>query len=156
MKKNNYYLNGNAEITVKNGDDIENIKISELAVRYKNGELTSVLAKAVDLRSDEEIWSSITVINEVADMVNFHEIRDWCGHWFRCSPEYSIYTVNRGYVQARDLVDTDVLRLDHPTTKLHKTLGLSSVMTQPTNVYSLGTECGTVLVHGILIDSSMV
>ena len=55
------------------------------------------------------MYSEITAFAQTGESIDLIEIEDEQGNIIRCTPEHQIFTQNRGYVQAQDLREDDIL-----------------------------------------------
>ena len=68
--------------------------------------------KSYDTTTGEFVWSQVTAAAKTAIVSELIEIDDDHGNVIRCTPEHKIWTKNRGWVMAKNLIETDVLCTD--------------------------------------------
>lgn len=103
----NLCLVGDTKITVLNSDnEVFDIEISEVGeIQEKYGDI-KVLSKEIG-KGDE--FKLITDFIITDDNYGLYEIEDENGNIIRCTGSHKIYTSNRGYVKAENLLETDEL-----------------------------------------------
>ena len=73
----------------------------------------TVHIRSYDIAADTNAVSLISAFAQTGVSEELIEIEDeTTGHTIQCTPEHKIYTHNRGYVEAKDLLETDILVLD--------------------------------------------
>ena len=97
------------------GDTLVQIRVEgeELTVRMKDLDFymdKPVEVKSFDIESGKEVYSSIKLFSQTGESTEIIEIEDEQGNIIKCTPEHKIYTQNRGYVEAQDLKEEDILR----------------------------------------------
>lgn len=106
----NLCLTGNSIVTVKLPNDVildvELEEIGSLLLQY-NGDV-SVKSRCND--SEQEVFSKIEAFaktHPTAEIITIEDIDS--GYTIQCTPNHEVFTLNRGYVQADQLVETDQL-----------------------------------------------
>lgn len=102
----NICLVGETSITVKHKitGEIIVIRLDELCDSYESYQVASKV-----LGSDDIVWSDIADAAQTGVVEELYEIEDQSGNIIRCTKDHMIFTKNRGYVKACDLVESDVL-----------------------------------------------
>ena len=73
----------------------------------------AVHIRSYDTKTDTNAISLISAFAQTGESTELIEIEDEStGQVIQCTPEHKIYTQNRGYVEAKDLIETDILVLD--------------------------------------------
>jgi len=86
------------------------IQIKDLEKYMQEG---TVHIRSYDIAADTNAVSLISAFAQTGVSEELIEIEDeTTGHTIQCTPEHKIYTHNRGYVEAKDLLVTDILVLD--------------------------------------------
>lgn len=90
--------------------DSGSIEIKELVRMYESGEACPLIQTYNTQTKENEYkeleWGGMT--REDAELI---QIENEQGKVLRCTPDHKVWTENRGYVEARHLVETDELRL---------------------------------------------
>jgi intein/homing endonuclease len=68
-----------------------------------------VLSRNIKLGKDE--FKQVTASAMTKQNANLIKITDETGSSIICTPEHKIYTKNRGYIEAQNLLETDELQL---------------------------------------------
>jgi len=86
------------------------IQIKDLEKYMQEG---TVHIRSYDIAADTNAVSLISAFAQTGVSEELIEIEDeTTGYTIQCTPEHKIYTHNRGYVEAKDLLVTDILVLD--------------------------------------------
>ena len=86
------------------------IQLKDLEKYMKEG---VVHIRSYDVKTDTNAISLISAFAQTGESTELIEIEDEStGQVIQCTPEHKIYTQNRGYVEAKDLIETDILVLD--------------------------------------------
>jgi ribonucleoside-diphosphate reductase alpha chain len=86
------------------------IQIKDLEKYMKEG---TVHIRSCDVETGNSTLSLVSDFAQTGVSDELIEIIDEStGHMIQCTPEHKIYTSNRGYVEAKDLLETDTLVLD--------------------------------------------
>lgn len=72
---------------------------------------TGVKVKSFDEITGKTVYSTISAFAQTGVSTELIEIEDESGRVLRCTPDHQVYTQNRGYVAAGDLLETDTLQL---------------------------------------------
>lgn len=107
----NLCVDGNTiiEIKINESNEIIKLPISEFVEKYSIGYFTDVAVKSY--KNEEIIWSHISNAAQTATVSELYEIETEDGKVLRCTADHKIYTKNRGYVEAKNLLETDELVL---------------------------------------------
>jgi ribonucleotide reductase alpha subunit len=84
------------------------IQIKDLGFYLKKYQL--VEAKGFDIETKQNEYAQIEAFAQTGESDELYEIEDEKGNVIRCTPEHQIYTVNRGYVMAKDLKEEDIIQ----------------------------------------------
>ncbi len=106
----NLCMAGDTEVKVKLGDsdEVTIITMEKLDALFKAGDTIHVLSR--NLETDEDEFKLVTDSAMTCDSAEIIEIScDVTGRSIRCTPDHRVYTSNRGYVKAGNLVATDEL-----------------------------------------------
>jgi ribonucleoside-diphosphate reductase alpha chain len=111
IKSSNLCLSGDTLVDVKI-DDVElKMKLDDIIFSFKQGKL--IMAKSFDTVSGEIEYQKITngaLMNPAAEVIEIEDVET--GKKIKCTADHKIFTKNRGYVKAGELVETDVLYLE--------------------------------------------
>lgn len=105
----NLCLVGSTLIEIKESHESKSqtIELEQFIEKYELGYYTDVLVKSHN--GDSVSWSKISNASKTAEVTELYEIETPCGKMIKCTANHQIYTTNRGYVEAKDLVETDEL-----------------------------------------------
>lgn len=109
----NLCLTGDTQIEVSfnsDGSDFETVNLDVFVERFEFGYYTSVYVKSFDIECNTNIWSLISNAAQTGRVDELIEIESENGNIIRCTPNHEIYTLNRGYVAAGNLIETDILQ----------------------------------------------
>jgi ribonucleoside-diphosphate reductase alpha chain len=109
IKNSNLCLVGDSIIIIKESE-ISNeiyIRLDEFVDKYQFGYYTNPLVKSY--KDNKIVWSVITDAGKTADVEELYEIESPNGKIIRCTANHKIFTTNRGYVEAKNLVETDTV-----------------------------------------------
>lgn len=114
-------VTGDALIDIQHQGQPQTLTLAEFVNHWHQGAYTEVTVKSHDGR--DVVWNTVTAAQLTKHVQELCEIRTAQGHTVRCTPDHEIYTVNRSWIQAQDLVQTDQL-LNHagPITVTRMTL----------------------------------
>jgi ribonucleoside-diphosphate reductase alpha chain len=90
-------------------DEQEYLEIPIKDLEYYQRKSSNIKVKSYDIETKQEVYSEITAFAQTGESINLIEIEDEQGNIIKCTPEHQIYTQNRGYVQAQDLREDDIL-----------------------------------------------
>jgi len=108
VAQSNLCLSGDSILEVKINNIYKKMEISEIVELYNQGE--QIFVKSKDIQKDTVEYKLITagaLMNEDAKIMEIED--EDTGKTIRCTPEHKIFTKNRGYVMAKDLLEYDVL-----------------------------------------------
>jgi len=142
-------LTGETEIEVLNNNgNIEKMSLQSFVERFKLGGMHGAKVKSYD---DGKIaWASVTGAQKTKTVTELYEIEDESGNIIQCTGDHLIFTKNRGYVRADQLVETDVLCVGE---LVNSHLTVRTIKVEPTDVYDISvpdTSCffaNNILVH---------
>ena len=83
--------------------------MKQLDEHFKNGSNLKVLSRDVDNGIDE--WCEVVNSGMTNNDAETIKITDENGNYIICTPEHLVWTENRGYVKANDLVESDELKI---------------------------------------------
>ena len=105
LKMSNLCVDGDTKISIKINDLEEVISIKDLYILDKE---VSVLSK--NLLTNTIEYSKIKDFAKTGENQTVLEIHDVdSGKTLLCTPNHQVFTKNRGYVEAKDLTETDIL-----------------------------------------------
>jgi ribonucleotide reductase alpha subunit len=104
IKASNLCLTGDTLIKIKIADAVNSIKLEDF-VRYYT--LNSTVQVQTYLDGNVH-WSSVSAAAQTAVVTELYVIVT-ANSTIRCTGNHKIFTVNRGYVEAKDLTETDYL-----------------------------------------------
>jgi ribonucleoside-diphosphate reductase alpha chain len=90
----------------ENGN-IEQMSISSAVERFELGNLTS--SKIKSFKNGEVSWENVDAAIKTKTVTELYEIEDEKGNVLKCTGDHRVFTKNRGYVRADELVETDEL-----------------------------------------------
>ena len=90
-------------------DEHECLEIPIKDLEYYQRKSSNIKVKSYDIETNQEVYSEITAFAQTGESVDLIEIEDEQGNIIKCTPEHQIFTQNRGYVQAQDLREDDIL-----------------------------------------------
>jgi ribonucleoside-diphosphate reductase alpha chain len=90
----------------ENGD-IEQMSMSNAVERFELGNLSN--SKIKSFKNGEVSWENVSVAIKTKTVTELYEIEDETGNVLRCTGDHRVFTKNRGYVRADELVETDEL-----------------------------------------------
>lgn len=109
IKSSNLCLSGNSVINVIYNDKHHKIDMQTANELFKSGVALKVLSFNLQTNQNEyqEIVNS-ALMNPSTEVL---KITDDSGLELICTPDHQVYTENRGYVLAKDLLETDILKI---------------------------------------------
>lgn len=109
----NLCLTGDTRIDVMfNDGKVVNISLQDFVEQWEFGLFDETCkVKSYNATTNQDVWAPISAAAKTADTSELYEIEDEGGNIIRCTGNHLIYTVNRGYVEAKDLKETDTLRV---------------------------------------------
>lgn len=106
----NLCLVGDTIISVKDRNGVESdIRLDHFVEKFEFGGMFGGKVKSYDINTGGGVWSDVSAAAKTSTVEELYEIEDESGNIIRCTPEHQIYTRNRGYVMAKDLLETDLL-----------------------------------------------
>jgi intein/homing endonuclease len=87
--------------------EIETMSLESAVKRWELGALTNSKIKSYNGNIVE--WKPISAAAKTKTVTELYEIEDDAGNIIRCTADHLIFTKNRGYVRADELVETDIL-----------------------------------------------
>jgi len=90
----------------ENGN-IEQMSMSSAVERFELGNLTN--SKIKSFKNGEVSWENIDAAIKTKTVTELYEIEDEKGNVLKCTGDHRVFTKNRGYVRADELVETDEL-----------------------------------------------
>jgi len=102
----NLCVTGNTQIDIKIDELEKTIKIEEIGELLKENEVF-VLSKDIDNGNIE--YQKVYEFIPTEDNIELYVIEDESGNKLKCTAEHKIYTKNRGYVEAKNLREDDIL-----------------------------------------------
>jgi intein/homing endonuclease len=88
---------------------IQSLSLASFVEQYEFGATTGIKVKSLNISTGEVTWNIVSDAAKTATVTELIEIEDESGKIIRCTPDHQIYTKNRGYVKAGELLETDVL-----------------------------------------------
>lgn len=104
IKASNLCLTGDTLIKIKIADAVNSIKLEDF-VQYYTPNSTVQVQTYLDGKVH---WSSVSAAAQTAVVTELYEISTK-DSMIKCTGNHKIFTVNRGYVEAKDLTETDYL-----------------------------------------------
>lgn len=86
---------------------VEKMSLESAVERWELGALTNSKVKSYD--GDTVTWKNVSAAAKTKTVTELYEIEDELGNVIRCTGDHLIFTKNRGYVRADELIETDVL-----------------------------------------------
>jgi len=105
INASNLCVAGDTKIEIDADGDKKTIRIRDLDFYLKNFVSVKVLSNIAGTKTYREI----TDFAQTGESTEIVEIETPCGKKIKCTPEHQIFTKNRGYVKAKDLVEEDIL-----------------------------------------------
>lgn len=103
----NLCLTGDTKVQILINDTKKEVTLEELGELYKKDKNIMVLSKNIE--KDELEYKLITDWFLTSTNAEVYEIEHPNGQIIRCTGDHKIYTKNRGYVKASELLETDEL-----------------------------------------------
>lgn len=108
--QSNLCLTGDTTIQIMNTDGaIQSMSLASFVEQYEFGAMSGVKVRSSDISTGKVTWNTVGNAAKTATVTELIEIEDDSGKIIRCTPDHQIYTKNRGYVKAGELLETDVL-----------------------------------------------
>ena len=101
-------VTGDTQVTFlhENGNT-EQMSVSSAVERFELGGLSN--SKIKSFKNGEVSWENISAAVKTKTVTELYEIEDENGNILRCTGDHRVFTKNRGYVRANELVETDEL-----------------------------------------------
>jgi ribonucleoside-diphosphate reductase alpha chain len=101
-------VTGETQVTFlhENGNT-EQMPVASAVEKFELGGLTN--SKIKSFKSGEVSWENVSAAIKTKTVTELYEIEDENGNLLRCTGDHLIFTKNRGYVRADELVETDEL-----------------------------------------------
>ena len=112
VKQSNLCLTGETIITLsenKDGSDSFDLRLDDFIEKYESNTIGEVFVKSHDLETDAITWEQVTAAAMTAEVDELMIIETPCGKTIKCTPDHKVYTTNRGWVKAGDLLEDDDL-----------------------------------------------
>jgi len=108
--QSNLCLTGDTKIQIMNTDGtIQSMSLVSYVEQFELGAMIGVKVRSSNILTGEVTWNTVSNAAKTATVTELIEIEDESGKIIRCTPDHQIYTKNRGYVKASELLETDVL-----------------------------------------------
>jgi ribonucleoside-diphosphate reductase alpha chain len=108
--QSNLCLTGDTTIQIMNTNGtIQSISLASFVEQYEFGAMIGVKVRSSNVSTGEVTWNIVSDAAKTAAVTELIEIEDESGRIIRCTPNHQIYTKNRGYVKASELLETDLL-----------------------------------------------
>jgi len=101
-------VTGETQVTFlhENGK-IEQMSVASAVERFELGGLSN--SKIKSFKNGKVSWESVSAAIKTKTVTELYEIEDEQGNVLRCTGDHLVFTKNRGYVRADELVETDEL-----------------------------------------------
>jgi intein/homing endonuclease len=83
------------------------MSVASAVERFELGGLSN--SKIKSFKKGEVSWENISAAVKTKTVTELYEIEDEVGNVLRCTGDHRVFTKNRGYVRADELVETDEL-----------------------------------------------
>jgi intein/homing endonuclease len=104
-------VTGPTKVTFMHPDgNIEEMSIESAVERFSLGGLTSSRIKS--FKDGNVSWENISAAIKTKTVTELYEIEDEFGNKLQCTEDHRIYTKNRGFVRADELLETDTLCIE--------------------------------------------
>lgn len=101
-------LTGDSQVEfLHSNGQIEKMSLDSAVERWELGALTNSKVKSYD--GNSVVWKNVSAATKTKTVTELYEVEDELGNVVRCTGDHLIFTKNRGYVRADELVETDVL-----------------------------------------------
>jgi ribonucleoside-diphosphate reductase alpha chain len=101
-------VTGDTQVTFQHDSGkVEQMSMASAVERFELGGLTN--SKIKSFKDGEISWESVTAAMKTKTVTELYEIEDEYGNVLQCTGDHLIFTKNRGYVRADELVETDEL-----------------------------------------------
>jgi ribonucleoside-diphosphate reductase alpha chain len=110
FRQSNLCLTGDTKVDIEHADGKqEQLDLQSFVERWELGGMNGAKIRSYDSSTNSVVWCEVSAAAQTGTATELIEIEDDQGRVIRCTPEHQIYTKNRGYVMAKDLVETDEL-----------------------------------------------
>ncbi|AXH72883.1 MAG: ribonucleotide-diphosphate reductase subunit [Caudoviricetes sp.] len=110
INNSNLCLTGDTIITIMVDGKEEKLRMDDFNEKYTMGYFNKVLVKSYDIDNNKIVWEEIIASGQTGIVDELYEIESEDGkHIIKCTGDHKIYTKNRGYVEAKNLIETDEL-----------------------------------------------
>ena len=114
--QSNLCLTGDTDIEIMKNGVASTIRLDDFVTEFEAGHLFGqsfdVQVKSCNPATGQVTWSPVSAAACTATVTELIEIEHESGKIIRCTPNHQIYTKNRGWVCAGDLLETDVLHVE--------------------------------------------
>lgn len=101
-------VTGDTQVTFQHENGaIEQLSMTSAVERFELGALTT--SKIKSFKNGEVSWEHVSAAIKTKTVTVLYEIEDTTGNILRCTSDHLVYTKNRGYVRADELIETDEL-----------------------------------------------
>lgn len=109
INQSNLCLTGDTIIEVRTNimSESSSLRLDDFIEKFELGFYTDPYVKSYI--NGEEVWSKVSAAAKTANVEELYEIETPSGKVIRCTGNHKVYTKNRGYVEAKDLLETDTL-----------------------------------------------
>ena len=108
IKSSNLCLSGDTLVDVRIEGEEYKMCLDEVVDSFKRG--NTVFVKSLDIESESIEYQLVTngaIMSLESDVIEIEDSES--GKKIICTPDHQIFTKNRGYVRAEDLVESDIL-----------------------------------------------
>jgi ribonucleoside-diphosphate reductase alpha chain len=109
VRSSNLCLDGNTKVRCLVNNIEKELTMIEIDGLFKLGVEIKVMSRNIETNVDE--WCLVENSGMTNDNAETIKITDENGRSIICTPEHKIWTENRGYVMAKDLLETDELKI---------------------------------------------
>jgi hypothetical protein len=110
IRQSNLCLTGDTELKLLHTDGKEQtVSLDSFVERWQYGGMNNVKVRSYNTDTAQFVWADVSAAAKTATVTELMEIEDENSNLIRCTPDHQIWTQNRGWVMAKDLVETDVL-----------------------------------------------
>ena len=108
--QSNLCLTGDTMIQIMDTDEtIHSISLEDFVNKFETGYMSNIKVRSSNILTGEVTWNIVSNAAKTATVTELIEIEDESGKIIKCTLDHQVYTKNRGYVRAGDLVETDEL-----------------------------------------------
>ena len=108
--QSNLCLTGDTTIQIMDTNKtIHSISLEDFVNRFDADYMSNIKVRSSNILTGEVTWNIVSNAAKTATVTELIEIEDESGKIIRCTLDHQIYTKNRGYIRAGDLVETDEL-----------------------------------------------